>query len=108
MLKKTFFALIFLLLLTGSLSAANKEMIRLQGDVSMLLDMMRDLQKSHDTQSAVLKTLVEQIADQVAQMRKALDEIRSSNQQTQAAVGAKVETIKQEDLQKYMQTNQSH
>lgn len=93
MFKKLSFILMALLLMGGNLWAASKEMIRLQGDVSMVLDMMRDLQKSHDTQSAVLKTLVEQIAEQVAQLRRSIDEIKSSNQQTQAAVASKVETI---------------
>ncbi len=91
--KKLSFILMVLLFMGGNLLAASKEIIRLQGDVSMVLDMMRDLQKSHDIQSAVLKTLVEQIADQVAQLRKSIDEIKSSNQQTQAAVASKVETI---------------
>jgi tol-pal system protein YbgF len=91
--KKLSFTLLALLFMGGNLLAASKEMIRLQSDVSMVLDMMRDLQKSHDTQSAILKTLVEQIADQVAQLRRSIDEIKSSNQQTQAAVASKVETI---------------
>jgi tol-pal system protein YbgF len=93
LLKKLSITLVAFLLIGGNLLASSKEMIRLQSDVSMLLDMMRDLQKSHDTQSAVFKTLVEQMADQVSQLRRTIEEIKSSGQQTQASVASKVETI---------------
>lgn len=93
MLKKISRVLIVLLLLAGSSFAASKEMIRLQSDVSMVLDLVRDLQKSQVQQSTFTKTLLEQILDQVANMRKAIDEIKSSNQQSQASVAAKVETV---------------
>lgn len=74
-------------------SGASKEIIRLQADVTLLQQQVRDLQKSFDTHGAVLRTLVEQVRDQVSQLRKVVDEVRDSNQQTQAAVSAKVESI---------------
>lgn len=93
MARKLWICLFLILTLVASAFGASKEMIRLQNDVSMLLDQLRDLQKSHDTQSAVLKTLVEQIMDQISNIRKTVDELKTSNQQTQAAVSAKVETV---------------
>ncbi len=79
--------------MTGPSFAASKEMIRLQSDVSMILDLVRDLQKGQVQQGAVTKTLLDQILDQVANMRKAVDDIKASNQQSQAAVAAKVDSV---------------
>jgi len=73
--------------------SASKEIIRLQADVTLLQQQIRDLQKSFDTQSAVLKTLVEQLSDQVSGLRKSVEEVKTSNQQTQAAVAARVDSI---------------
>jgi tol-pal system protein YbgF len=73
--------------------SASKEIIRLQADVTLLQQQMRDLQKSLDTQSAVLKTLVEQLSDQVSGLKKSVEEVKTSNQQTQAAVSARVDSI---------------
>ena len=73
--------------------SASKEIIRLQADVTLLQQQMRDLQKSFDTQSAVLKTLLEQLSDQVSGLKKSVEEVKTSNQQTQAAVAARVDSI---------------
>jgi len=68
-------------------------MIRLQADVTLLQQQVRDLQKSFDMQGAVLKTLVEQLHDQLSTLKKAVEEVKDSNQQTQAAVSSRVESI---------------
>ena len=94
LLSKKFALLLTLLLLPCQpLLPASKEIIRLQADVTLLQQQMRDLQKSFDSQGAVLKTLVEQLHDQVAALKKSIEEAKDSNQQTQAAVSAKVESI---------------
>jgi tol-pal system protein YbgF len=72
---------------------ASKEIIRLQADVTLLQQQVRDLQKSFDTQGAILKTLVEQLHDQLSTLKKAVEEVKDSNQQTQAAVSSRVESI---------------
>ena len=87
-----------LLLLMTMLSAsraysASKEIIRLQADVTLLQQQMRDLQKSFDTQNAVLKTLVEQLSDQVSGLKKSVEEVKASNQQTQAGVSSRIDSI---------------
>jgi tol-pal system protein YbgF len=71
----------------------SKEFIRLQADMTLLQQQVRDLQKSFDQQGAVLKTLVEQLAEQISILRKSVEEVKSSNQQTQASVGAKIESV---------------
>jgi tol-pal system protein YbgF len=73
--------------------AASKEMIRLQADMTLLQQQVRDLQKSFDTQNAVLQKLVEQLADQVNVLKKSVEEVKGSNQQTQASVSSKVDSV---------------
>ncbi len=94
MLKKscflTFSAIVCLSM--GSL-AASKELIRLQADMTLLQQQVRDLQKSFDTQNAVLQKLVEQLADQINILKKTFEDVKGSNQQTQAAVSAKVDSV---------------
>ena len=73
--------------------AASKEIVRLQADMTLLQQQVRDLQKSFDTQNAVLQKLVEQLADQVNILKRSVEEVKGSNQQTQAAVSARVESV---------------
>ena len=60
----------FLLVLTGSLSwglaGTEEEIIRLQNDVLQLQNQIRLLQKSVDDTAAILKSLLEQLNDQMA------------------------------------------
>lgn len=48
--------------------AVAKEIIQLQRDVALLQQQLRDLQRSVDEKTAVLKTLVEQALDAVNRM----------------------------------------
>jgi len=73
--------------------AASKEIVRLQADMTLLQQQVRDLQKSFDSQNAVLQKLVEQLADQVNILKRSVEEVKGSNQQTQAAVSARVESV---------------
>jgi tol-pal system protein YbgF len=73
--------------------AASKEMIRLQADMTLLQQQVRDLQKSFDTQNAVIQKLIEQLSSQVNILKASVEEVKNSNQQTQAAVSAKVESV---------------
>ena len=61
--------------------------------MTLLQQQIRDLQKSFDQQGAVLKTLVEQLAEQISTLKKSVEEVKGSNQQTQASVGAKIESV---------------
>ena len=73
--------------------AASKELARLQGDMTLLQQQVRDLQKSFDTQNAVLQKLVEQLTDQVNILKRSVEDVKGSNQQTQAAVSSRVESV---------------
>ena len=73
--------------------AASKEIVRLQADMTLLQQQVRDLQKSFDTQNAVLQKLVEQLTDQVNVLKRSVEDVKGSNQQTQAAVSARVESV---------------
>jgi tol-pal system protein YbgF len=73
--------------------AASKEIVRLQADMTLLQQQVRDLQKSFDTQNAVLQKLVEQLTDQVNILKRSVEDVKGSNQQTQAAVSARVESV---------------
>jgi len=91
--KTTLFVLLTVLFSTSWTYSASKEIIRLQADVTLLQQQMRELQKSFDTQGAVLKTLVEQLSDQLSTLKKSVEEVKASNQQTQASVSARVDSI---------------
>jgi tol-pal system protein YbgF len=86
------FFLIFGTCLASGFSAS-KEIIQLQADVALLQNQVRDLQRSFDTQGAVLKTLVEQLQDAVAGLKQNIEGVKTSNQQIQAAVSSKVDSI---------------
>jgi len=73
--------------------AVSKEIVRLQADVTLLQQQVRDLQKSFDTQNAVLQKLVEQLTDQVSILKRSVEDVKGSNQQTQAAVSSRVESM---------------
>src|SRR4029453_16199353 len=73
--------------------AASKEIVRLQADMTLLQQQVRDLQKSFDTQNAVIQKLIEQLSGQVNILKASVEEVKNSNQQTQAAVSAKVESV---------------
>ena len=91
--KIIFFIILVSFVLASEAYPASKEIIRLQADVTLLQQQVRDLQKSFDTQGAVLKTLVEQLHTQVSDLKRVVEEVKGSNQQTQAAVSAKVDSL---------------
>lgn len=93
MSRKALLFCIFVLGIAGKGFSASKEIIRLQADVTLLQQEVRDLQKSFDIQGAVLKTLVEQLQNEIATLKKSVEEVKGSNQQTQASVSAKVDSV---------------
>ena len=82
-----------MILIPASGRAASKEIVRLQADMTLLQQQVRDLQKSFDTQNAVLQKLVEQLTDQVNILKRSVEDVKGSNQQTQAAVSSRVESV---------------
>ena len=84
---------LFVFLTPHLLFGESREIIRLQADMTLLQQQVRDLQKSFDQQGAVLKTLVEQLAEQISTLKKSVEDVKGSNQQTQASVGARIESV---------------
>jgi tol-pal system protein YbgF len=91
--RRLLFVFLFISAMSQLLLAESKEIIRLQADMTLLQQQVRELQKSFDQQGAVMKTLVEQLADQISTLKKSVEEVKGSNQQTQASVGAKIESV---------------
>jgi tol-pal system protein YbgF len=61
--------------------AASKETIQMMQQLDTLTQMVQSLQKSVDTQGAVLKTLIEQASDNVNTMRVTIADLQKANQQ---------------------------
>lgn len=94
MFRPNVFAIIGMLFLTTlPASAAKKEIIRLQADVSILQQQVRELKKAFDSEIAVLRALVEKLYDQSGRAQASLEQVKSFNQQNHATVGAKVESM---------------
>ena len=94
MLRNTVLPCLGILLMAAlPASAQKREIIRLQADVSIMQQQLRELQKSFDSDIAVMKDLVEKLFDQSARMQIVLEGMKSSNQQTEAVVGSKIDSM---------------
>ena len=61
--------------------AASKETIQMMQQLDTLTQMVQSLQRTVDTQGAVLKTLIEQASDNVNSMRVTIADLQKTNQQ---------------------------
>ena len=73
--------------------AVAKEIIQLQRDVALLQQQLRDLQRSVDEKTAVLKTLVEQALDAVNRMNLTVSNLERAVRETQAGTEAQVDSL---------------
>jgi len=73
--------------------AQKREYIQLQRDVALLQEQVRDLQRSHEEKSAVLKTLLEQALDAVNRMQTSVADLKKSVQESQANTQSRVDTL---------------
>jgi tol-pal system protein YbgF len=71
----------------------SKETVEILERLDALQTAVQNLQKTVDTQGAVLKTLVEQANDNVNSMKKMVDDLRGPIQQTAASTGAHFDTM---------------
>jgi len=62
--------------------AASKETIQMMQQLDTLTQMVQSLQKTVDTEEAVLKTLIEQASDNVNTMKVTIADLQKTNQQT--------------------------
>jgi tol-pal system protein YbgF len=94
--KHTVLALVVLAFLgaqTTPVFGASKETLQILQELDQLQSAVQNLQKTVDTQSAVLKTLVEQSNDNVNSMKTIVTDLRGSMQQSVAASGAKFDSM---------------
>lgn len=92
MKKHTVLALMAIALTGGQIRPAygvSKETLQMMQQLDTLQQAVQNLQKTVDTQTAVLKTLVEQTNDNVSTMKATVTELRGTMQQDLAASSAK-------------------
>ena len=97
-MKKTSFALLLVLVVSPSWGYAGtkEEIVRLQSDVLQLQEQIRLLQKSTDDRGNVLKSLLEQLNDQIAKSNLAMENLTQAMSGQKAEVGTAVSSLRQE------------
>jgi len=97
-MKKTCFALLLVLVVSPSWGYAGtkEEIVRLQSDVLQLQEQIRLLQKSTDDRGSVLKSLLEQLNDQIAKSNLAMENLTQAMSGQKAEVGTAVSALRQE------------
>ncbi len=97
-MKKTSFALLLVLVVSSSWGYAGtkEEIVRLQSDVLQLQEQIRLLQKSTDDRGNVLKSLLEQLNDQIAKSNLAMENLTQAMSGQKAEVGTAVSSLRQE------------
>lgn len=73
--------------------AISKETLRMMQQLDELQQMVQNLQKTVDTQTAVLRTLVEQANDNVNSMKATVTELRSSSEKNLASTNARIDSM---------------
>ena len=73
--------------------AVDKEVIQLQQSVALLQGMVRELQRNFDEKTAVMRTLVEQSADQVSKLSTDLTAVQQSIQSSVGNAGQKMDSV---------------
>jgi tol-pal system protein YbgF len=94
--KHTLVALMFLAFLGARVQpaySASKETLQMMQQLDALQQAVQNLQKTVDTQTAVLKTLVEQTNDNVNAMKAMVTDLHGSMQQSLATSGAKFDAV---------------
>ena len=96
------FGALFCGALAGSLltpqpaGAVNRDMVELQQQVSQLLQGQQDLRSAVDSNSASIKTLVQQSLDSVSKMNEQMAGVQKAVQEVQANTGARIDSMTQQ------------
>lgn len=87
--------LVATLLTTASVPAfaVNKDLLRVEEQLDTLQQMVQSIQKTVDSQTAILRTLIEQQSDSINSMKAAIDNLEKTNAHDQAASGSRFETM---------------
>jgi tol-pal system protein YbgF len=76
--------------------AVSKEIIQLQEQVAQLLQGQQDLRSAVDSDSASLKTLIQQQSDAINHLNATMGSLQSAIQQVQANAGSQISTVAQQ------------
>jgi tol-pal system protein YbgF len=71
----------------------NKETLQMMQQLDTLTQMVQNLQKTVDSQTAILRTLVEQANDKVNAMKGTVDDLRKSSEKNLADTNARLDSI---------------
>jgi tol-pal system protein YbgF len=94
--KQTLLALVFLALLGAQVTPAfgvSKETLQMMQQLDALQQAVQNLQKTVDSQSAVLKDLVEKASDSVNSMKSTVSDLHTAVQQNLAATNARFDSM---------------
>lgn len=89
-------ALLLLVFAAGAASsgfAVSKEIIQMQQQLDTLQQAVANMQKTVDTQSAIIKTLVEQANDNVNSMKATIAELQRTNEQNLATSNSRFDSM---------------
>jgi tol-pal system protein YbgF len=76
--------------------AVNKDMVQLQEQVSQLLQGQQDLRSAIDSNSASIRTLVQQQVDSVNHLAAQMSSLQNAIQEVQANSGSKIDAVTQQ------------
>jgi tol-pal system protein YbgF len=76
-------------------SAVSREIVELQQQISQVLQQQQDLRSSIDTNSATLKTLVQQALDSTNQLNGQMGNLQKTVQEVQANTGSSISSVTQ-------------
>jgi tol-pal system protein YbgF len=76
-------------------SAVSREIIELQQQISQVLQQQQDLRSALDTNSATLRTLVQQSLDSVGQLKNDMGSLQKTVQEVQANTGSSIGSVTQ-------------
>ena len=73
--------------------AVSKEVLQMMQQMDALQQAVQNLQKTVDTQGAVLKTLIEQASDNVNKIKSNMDDLRETTQKNLATSSARIDSL---------------
>lgn len=76
-------------------SAVSREIVELQQQISQVLQQQQDLRSALDTNSATLKTLVQQALDSTNQLNNQMGNLQKTVQEVQANTGSSITSVTQ-------------
>lgn len=78
---------------SSSAFGANKETLQMMQQLDTLQQMVQNLQKTVDSQTAILRTLIEQANDRINAMGSTVDDLRKSNEKNSASYNARLDSM---------------